>query len=927
MARVRDHFARRKCGESDTERDESTPEAKRAAEQVNVEGVPSYSEDSSMSDLCNALETCLKSPAGILHGNLQASHNMTHNWPEKAEIPTQADLASAGLADTEISDNPLHPTTEGQNVTSSISRAEEETQRQDTHHDVRNNPAAESVDGAISTGINESLSGQNHGTFGTVVAPLYNQMFGKVGSESQRFADWKDPFQTSKLAPDLTQSHISPEKNYSTNAEYKKVKEQKSESLMAENIMEKSNQESKNTPEGPIPLSVNRESQIPSEELQDHSLLFHSLTGTDENNAVTQSDSPKAMASITTQFSLCQQNDITSESYTKTSIFGQNESNADADICENKTKSNTNASPEVDTHFEPLYDFNTKQIQNSAAKESTEFLSPVTCQDAHKQNNSVQEINEMNEDEIQCPDIVSKKAAGLIANTQVTCDSDTIEKMKENDTLIHEPRLEMSVQEDLVLEDSCVKNWETMVEEEEETIVTDCEKSSDSLRSEIYQRVQVENAESDVATEKENKKPAEGPEKTTAAEVKYSSAEVAVVLEYKERVRNETFSMMIAAAQGTEKEEEHIQAAKTEKAATVRKQVDENEEVEKKSEQNKEQILTEQSEMQDVIVRISGVQEMEAAGIEKEVEIHLDNGDAFSGLKKNQEKPVEKIKNDNPNLIYGFDVDEVKTETVALESNWRTTEDVVQDEKHSKQRLDLTPDIVEDVVHTQVTSTEDTGFKDRHGVDEAAHILPEIVVHKEADFQNNKTVMSDCSQDQVVSYALEPDSCFLRDEPESDQVSHDSESAESDSDDEVELYMRCLRAVHAGSQATKDKATGQSSGKRGSISRKKQLPVPMPSIKESLDEEPQHNCLQDNIENTNTTEIQPDGPESNNKPVTWWKETFSWSNISKTLLYSTLVFVFVVVAYHYDFLACFGLYLISLVWLCCQKETPPVKKR
>ncbi|XP_029378408.1 protein phosphatase 1 regulatory subunit 3A [Echeneis naucrates] len=78
-------------------------------------------------------------------------------------------------------------------------------------------------------------------------------------------------------------------------------------------------------------------------------------------------------------------------------------------------------------------------------------------------------------------------------------------------------------------------------------------------------------------------------------------------------------------------------------------------------------------------------------------------------------------------------------------------------------------------------------------------------------------------------------------EPESAQTSHDM--AESDSDEEeVELYMHCLRAVHAGSQASKDRDMGFSVGKRPSVSRSKLLSTPMPSISESLDEEQQLSC-------------------------------------------------------------------------------------
>ncbi|XP_077373612.1 uncharacterized protein ppp1r3ab isoform X2 [Festucalex cinctus] len=158
------------------------------------------------------------------------------------------------------------------------------------------------------------------------------------------------------------------------------------------------------------------------------------------------------------------------------------------------------------------------------------------------------------------------------------------------------------------------------------------------------------------------------------------------------------------------------------------------------------------------------------------------------------------------------------------------------------------------------------------------------------------------------------------DEIEDGQTESDDASAESDSDDEVELYMHCLRAVQ-----TKD----QSAEATFSLSKTRRLsPLssPMPSISESADEE-HVGCLEDSREDAraeNAARSRPSEPESAGKNVAG-RENRSCGCTSKTLLYVTLLAVFVVTAYYYDFLACFGLYLISVVWLLSQGEKQPIQ--
>ncbi|XP_061780868.1 uncharacterized protein ppp1r3ab isoform X2 [Nerophis lumbriciformis] len=155
--------------------------------------------------------------------------------------------------------------------------------------------------------------------------------------------------------------------------------------------------------------------------------------------------------------------------------------------------------------------------------------------------------------------------------------------------------------------------------------------------------------------------------------------------------------------------------------------------------------------------------------------------------------------------------------------------------------------------------------------------------------------------------------------PENDHTSDDS-----DSDDEVELYMHCLRAVHAGTRAAKDQSADAAfnPSKRPSLSSSKPLSAPMPSISEAADEE--HLCFEDAHTVDVHAEPQAGGAPSTIRKASWWRET-SCRCISKTLLFAALLAVFVVTAYYYDFLACFGLYLISVLWLLCQEEKQPIK--
>ncbi|KAK6318480.1 hypothetical protein J4Q44_G00117710 [Coregonus suidteri] len=164
------------------------------------------------------------------------------------------------------------------------------------------------------------------------------------------------------------------------------------------------------------------------------------------------------------------------------------------------------------------------------------------------------------------------------------------------------------------------------------------------------------------------------------------------------------------------------------------------------------------------------------------------------------------------------------------------------------------------------------------------------------------------------------ESYIQTDEPASEKEGEgggeeDNASTESLSDDEMELYMQSLRA------AQKQRNKDLSLGKRPSISRRGSRPS-MPSISESVDEASNQDDQPDTetVEHRSTSKLPlvEGGQDSTRSNVMWWRETFSWHNLSKALLYTVLFVVFFFAAYHYDFLACFGLYLLSVMWLVCQ---------
>ncbi|XP_044047715.1 uncharacterized protein ppp1r3ab [Siniperca chuatsi] len=1095
MAWVGDYFAERGGGANDTERDESPPEAKQAAQEEIPEekhsDVQSFSQGSSKSEgsqfVSESLETRSEPLLDILHDTSPAHEYASNSEPEKSESISLADSTTltGGESATDIPDNPLHSNDEPvpaecQYINKSVSKAEENSQKQGMSYELcTSSIAAEPADSVTSAMSSESLVSQtNSFTFGTVVAPLYCQVFGRVGSESKSVGNWGNPVRAPLNAVDLTQSFPHTErkqtsctvptdvrgntgkvqgngiKTQESNQECLDatpnsppiVEEETSLSVTANDIqdcaetlqdpVEVIHSDQRRTYEVPKTISgdtvvhphtVNTLKtyllipQIPTESLhlqgeaQDTDILSNDLQRqttaetaqaqlpehtctqikTNLDEPLAQNKTQEVMSSLETSFMSLQPSQSVSEPVSdetdqQTRGSGANdckcvdESNKDNDVGKTVTISTTNGISEEVKLLEALLDLNPNHINNSATKETEnsyvscfEIVEDVTTVqislETQEETNNAEEGNKMvnnsHTDEIKhsteikvTGEVAESMTKAMMSNYHIHGDmfmelnGEAINVSEKTDH--HEMEAAVSEQEDLCLADTTeVKDWECMVEEEEKNMLTDEEESKAiSLKAEDTEAVEKDQGEqsegADIDTGLENRDTTEMEKKETkdkmvgeirSAREKENKAEDAGVSVDKQRIGEEEIGEIVAGKdrEELEKELDYVQATKTEKTPGEEELAEETE-VEKREEQEKTELEKEEhcAEIKDFNTERTDFQEEEEIEGEEEMEIDLTDDDEAGVERKDQVKPREEnIEEENPDYKEEILVDETgASEIVDAQSESKTIQDRENEVGCFEERLDIIQNKVEDGLSALVNNVQDKRVIDKENTGEGqnAHLPTEMHLYKEEDFQSNENVTHDLSKgDENESAAAEGGSSIFADEPESDQTGHDSASAESDSDDEVELYMHCLRAVHTGPQAHKDgsKDTGFSAGKRPSVSRSKLLSATMPSISESLDEEQHLSRLQDNHEDTETADIQPtaaalpvlNGQESINRNVSWWTETFSCSSISKTLLYATLIVVFLVVAYHYDFLACFGLYLISVIWLCCQRERQPVK--
>ncbi|XP_064175209.1 uncharacterized protein LOC135245829 [Anguilla rostrata] len=155
------------------------------------------------------------------------------------------------------------------------------------------------------------------------------------------------------------------------------------------------------------------------------------------------------------------------------------------------------------------------------------------------------------------------------------------------------------------------------------------------------------------------------------------------------------------------------------------------------------------------------------------------------------------------------------------------------------------------------------------------------------------------------------------------EAEEDNVSTDSLTDEEMELHMRSVksaigpplgRAALGSSGATPGGGAG---GKRPSVSRARVRPTALSPISESPNEDG------DAAEEPGLPPAETAGDggaeaveNAAGSYLSSWADAFWASHLGRTFLYVLLCALFFFTAYHYDFLACFALYLFSVFWLC-----------
>lgn len=1038
MAQLRDYFEQRDGGAKDTGRDHSPPEAKQAEQEENPADkhseMPSFSKTSSKSEgfqyVYESLEACSKPLADVLNDTSQAHNYTSNSEPEKPENNNLADSATltGGESARDIPDKPLHSNEEPGsaellNINNSVSKAEDKDLKHGMIYECTSNIESEPADSVISVMRSESLVSQTSSfTFGTMVAPLYHQVFGSVESENQTVGDRGNPVRTIQKVRDLTQSYHQAENiessctfarddrvqecvikmqesdqeclNATLNSPPIEEEEETSLSVTSNDILDHadslqdplemihSDQRCTNPNEVPKLISgatethphtgnilnvdlvsalIPKESLYPHGEAQKGNMTYDLQTqamaetaqvqlpehncsqiNTNLDTSLAQIETQEVTSSLETSFlphrpSLCKSECVSDETDQHTSSSGEN-------VTEGVDETYAdNAISEEDKLFEALHDVNPNLSDNSAAEETEN--SSISCCEIVDENDSTthetslesqEETDNVEERKLKnyLYEYETKHSAGtevadLVAESMIKAEhihGDVFDELIVSEKVEYcEMKAAASTQEDCSLaEITEAKNWQMTrtIEEKETNILKDKEESKEiSLKAEDTEAVEKDQVgqveDTGIETLFENRNAKERQKENKAEDV----------LEDKQSFGEEEIGDTVPGIERecVEKDLEYLQNTQMETIAGGDEPVEEAEVEKREEEEGKDKHFI---EVRGVNIEKTNVQKEEEA--EKEVENYLkseyETGVEWEDQVKAREENLEHKDWDCKDDML---VEAGEEEIVDAESEGVTLEGMQDEVGCFDERQDITQNEVEDDLCALVSNLQGKG-KENTGEGQHAHIPAEIHFYKEEDFHSNKNVTHDRSKAENESAAAEGCLCILTDDPESDQTSHDSASAESDSEDEVELYMHCLRAVHTGTQADKDRNKDASFAvsKRPSASRSKNLSTPMPSISESLDEEQQ---LQDNNEDVKKIDVQltatalSGGQERITRHVSWWKETFSCSNISKTLLYATPLVVFSVVAYHYDFLACFVLYVVSVVWLCCQEETQPAK--
>ncbi|XP_061578363.1 protein phosphatase 1 regulatory subunit 3A-like, partial [Cololabis saira] len=709
MSKVKDHFSQRDGGENDAGRDETPAEIKQPTQQ----GKPG--EEHAHDDTCST-------------------------EPETSE--------PLGLVEVQIQDTPLHSadrSAEKQNITSPVAQSEDE------NPDV----SYESSERSEAAGA-EGPAGQTGSfTFGTVVAPLYRQVSGKPGGESPNARDEENPHPSERRRAGRRVSRrksndVQSDKAADQELNHKHLEvtldnpssEEEETSVAMNNVMDPASFNS------PLPGRLNREDvsshtdwlnpQITDDglHLQGHAwkedLTFDlpgQTTAKSQSQTVTNNDENHAQSGIQ---AVVKPSLTVSEHFTDSEEeSGRNgaEANPDRDRCETETALKNSTKEEEETLLEVTDEPN--QTDDPATNSNDVVMleySPETREESE-------------------------------AVTRKRHPADASEEMDH-----HEVEAGVSKEdEDFYLADiNEVKNWEMMVEEEENDVLTNKEEP------EIINS-NGEDTGAASGEEEEEETVEDVVEEMIAADVKHEEVDNDVGLEDKDWTR--------------EDESEETEAPKVMKPEVTK--VENTDGAEDRVVEKTEGPGEAESFME---IQITGVQEEGRMEEEEKRRINLN-----AGVERQSQAKAKDEEEQNSDQTEGKRDDEA----------------------------DEGDDIVVGDSCVAVEEREDRAgsFKD------------------ESDATQSEVEGSSSAPDRCTEDGFQSSEGVATNEPEGELLGHDSSSAESDSDDEVELYMHCLRAAGASAQKARSRDAAFSGSKRPSISRSKPPPASMPRISESLDED------------------------------------------------------------------------------------------
>lgn len=857
MARVKRIFTQRDGGANELQRDEPTPQTQIPGEETPSE-VPERSSKSQTS-----LKTC-KMPALVVNDVSQA-HEMCNTEPEKSE---SFDMARGGEGDADFRDNPSLPN----------DHAPAECQ-----NDIGAKPADRII---------PASSSENGSRFGTVVAPLYQQVFCTVGSERPTVHDWGNPSPTTtnliQIFPLPDGKKICGTEPADDGDNKNKIMVTKTEDCSHKSLKSSTNEEGeKGTMVEESRVVQNVESLKVPEILSDQSSNKFDVLKTVLGDKVVHPQTPN---SLNPNFSApelfaeglnlqgeAQERDVTND------LQGQSTAGTAQDPRPCQVKSST-CETQGQSEEQLLHSL---EISLQTSERAPECLERDMGSGGHKTLTFHGKAQEEKAETMW----VCRPMPGdaLVKQDDVTVNS---EETNENIVSTDE-ELSFTIGDTEVLDEDCREQ-----KEDSETVLLSENKATTELEMTMDNNL----IEVITAAEEEGKH-------------KIIQDTLQGIQETEDGKSGETW----ANKQGEGVEKGSLESSNTsqeEKGSIepTRKAKDEQDEMGSEKENHTAETFQVNIERKNVLER------EEDAVIEEECMIQWNNSDDHKAREMD-----ENVQEENPG-----GKEEVLVDLTSVPESMAVNEQE-NGERCSDARLNITDNKGEDcsyapendVQHKQECDKENTGEE------QSANRANETLLDKEEAFHNNTNITHDLSKAEgdEPEHAATEWPCQW---PEGDRLSPDDTSSESDSGDEVELYMHCLRAVHSGAQAQKDKNRDAGSNVAKSPNRGKLLSTPMPSISESADEEPPLGWHQDSGEGTAEIQTKPAAlPETSEQSlvstnVARW-DTLNCENVSKTLLYATMLVSFVFLAFYYDFLACFGLYILSIIWLCCQSDRQPVK--